>query len=366
MAIVAEESTQSKSPNTHRNGTRPRIAGKYDAGYFTVSNAIADLDLPPFAKLVHFILLRHVNRQGQCFPSLNLIAEECGISRQSVWRALKCLVRGHMWTIENRQRQERSNLYTLMPVAQWDVPIRTKKRDTLVPHRNNPSSPQEQGLVPHGVMKDDPLEGQPTKDSHSGTQSVRENATHEEATAEPEPVAPAKSEPGSKGKEEAGLENGKRTEGAEPVGAVETLITEILRFEKKAVTPARLGKHHKQWQRAVAEGYRLENLRQTFAHFKQTARTNSAGELIDRTRTPVGCLFGLLLALMPDVVAQRRQAAEKRAQEAKEAAEAAARDKALREQVARERAGGPPKTMVELFKELQRSRSNGHGPQAAA
>jgi Helix-turn-helix domain len=51
-----------------------------------------DRELGKHAKLVAFVLLSHVDAEGTCFPGLETLAAECGLSRGAVCNALSALV----------------------------------------------------------------------------------------------------------------------------------------------------------------------------------------------------------------------------------------------------------------------------------
>jgi len=74
--------------------------------------------------VVYLSLCRHANNQTQkCFPSMDLIAEENGISKDTVIRAVKKL---EEWNIISVQRgknvlgQQENNVYTLLAKNEWN------------------------------------------------------------------------------------------------------------------------------------------------------------------------------------------------------------------------------------------------------
>ena len=69
------------------------------------------------AKLAYMALLDHANDNGSCYPRIELLAEETGISGRAVQRALTELVGRHILRVERRYRY--SNLYTLLDPSLW-------------------------------------------------------------------------------------------------------------------------------------------------------------------------------------------------------------------------------------------------------
>lgn len=71
-------------------------------GYFS---AIYDEDLPHRAKTVYMYLKDHCNKDNQCYPAIGTIARELQLSRRTVERAIKDLVRANFIDIEQRWRE---------------------------------------------------------------------------------------------------------------------------------------------------------------------------------------------------------------------------------------------------------------------
>lgn len=82
-------------------------------GYFT---EIYHQELPHRAKAVYMYLKDRSNREGQCYPSIRIIARELQLSRRTVERAIDDLVRAGLVTKEQRWRENggrSSLLFTL-------------------------------------------------------------------------------------------------------------------------------------------------------------------------------------------------------------------------------------------------------------
>jgi len=73
---------------------------------------------------VYALLARHA-KHSQCFPSYTRIQKQLGLSRQTVWRTIDCLVREGLIHREQRNSQQGdldSNLYTLSDLSQYHGP----------------------------------------------------------------------------------------------------------------------------------------------------------------------------------------------------------------------------------------------------
>ena len=77
-------------------------------------SAIYQEDLPARSKLVYLYLKDRANKEGQCWPSIQTIGRDLGLSRSTVKRALKELERGSFLVKQGRKRENKgdtSNLY---------------------------------------------------------------------------------------------------------------------------------------------------------------------------------------------------------------------------------------------------------------
>jgi hypothetical protein len=76
----------------------------------------------PSATLVYLCLCRHADRHQESFPSVQLMAEKTGISRDSVMRGIKKLIE---WNIISKERERRedatwlNNRYVLLDKSVW-------------------------------------------------------------------------------------------------------------------------------------------------------------------------------------------------------------------------------------------------------
>lgn len=109
----------------HRNKAMFRVDDEYLNGYAKLCGTNATL--------TYLCLCRHADRHQESFPSVNLMAEKLGISRDSVMRGIKVLIE---WNIiqKNRTRKPNAqwlnNTYILLDKSVW---------------KNKPSSTQQHG-----------------------------------------------------------------------------------------------------------------------------------------------------------------------------------------------------------------------------
>lgn len=74
-----------------------------------ISNRINDYRLKPRDYAVYCCLVKHSDKNGVCFPSRRLIAEECCIDKKTVDAALRSLEKAGLVKKKKRRRQDRSN-----------------------------------------------------------------------------------------------------------------------------------------------------------------------------------------------------------------------------------------------------------------
>ena len=81
-----------------------------------MSNRISDYRLKSRDYAVYCCLVKHSDKNGVCFPSRRLIAEECCIDKKTVAAAIRSLERAGLLKKEKRHRQDglnTSNAYTV-------------------------------------------------------------------------------------------------------------------------------------------------------------------------------------------------------------------------------------------------------------
>lgn len=77
----------------------------------------ADRDLPHRARAVYMYLCDRTDAEGKCWPGINRIANDLGLSRSTVKRALGDLEKGSWLTCVPRRRENgsrTSNFYFLI------------------------------------------------------------------------------------------------------------------------------------------------------------------------------------------------------------------------------------------------------------
>lgn len=73
-------------------------------------------DMSARSKLVYMYLKDRANKDGQCWPAIQTIGRDLGLSRSTVKRALKELERAALLTRQGRKRENKgdaSNLYQI-------------------------------------------------------------------------------------------------------------------------------------------------------------------------------------------------------------------------------------------------------------
>lgn len=112
-------------------------------GWFWADNKILDKyakEIGPHATLVYMVLVRHLNQDGQCWPSFQTIGKMLKVSRRTVINSIEKLAEVGLITVEPRHDEKKgqmSNLYTVMCVE--DI----GKGDAHEPRSASPTPVQE-------------------------------------------------------------------------------------------------------------------------------------------------------------------------------------------------------------------------------
>ena len=88
-----------------------------NGNFFMLSNSIFKQGLKPREFIVYCCLVKHSDKNGVCFPSRRLIAEECCIDKKTVDAALRSLEKAGLVTKQKRKRQDGSNTSNLYKVT---------------------------------------------------------------------------------------------------------------------------------------------------------------------------------------------------------------------------------------------------------
>ena len=80
-----------------------------NGNFFMLSNSIFKQGLKPREFIVYCCLVKHSDKNGVCFPSRRLIAEECCIDKKTVDAAIISLEKAGLVKKKKRRRQDRSN-----------------------------------------------------------------------------------------------------------------------------------------------------------------------------------------------------------------------------------------------------------------
>lgn len=127
------------------------VADARQSGVFWLGNDVIDKygrELGPFGIAAYCALVRHADKGGRCFPSLATLANETGMSKPTLVKALETLERVGLVTRERRDAEGKGHISTLY---------------TLVNVADKPCKPHLQALVSHVDTKEYPQEGLTTK-----------------------------------------------------------------------------------------------------------------------------------------------------------------------------------------------------------
>ena len=80
-----------------------------NGNFFMLSNSIFKQCLKPREFMVYCCLVKHSDKNGICFPSRRLIAEECCIDKKTVDAAIISLEKSGLVKKKKRRRQDGSN-----------------------------------------------------------------------------------------------------------------------------------------------------------------------------------------------------------------------------------------------------------------
>ena len=80
-----------------------------NGNFFMLSNSIFKQGLKPREFIVYCCLVKHSDKNGVCFPSRRLIAEECCIDKKTVDAAIISLEKAGLVKKKMRRRQDGSN-----------------------------------------------------------------------------------------------------------------------------------------------------------------------------------------------------------------------------------------------------------------
>ncbi len=129
----------------------------------------------PNATLVYLCLCRHSDRHQESFPSVELMAERTGISRDSVMRGIKKLIE---WNIISKERERKAdakwlnNRYVLLDKSVWEM------KPSSVQQHGKPS--RKSDLAKSQMRGFSQVAHSDTKDTHS----IKDTHTKEELSNE--------------------------------------------------------------------------------------------------------------------------------------------------------------------------------------
>ena len=80
-----------------------------NGNFFMLSNSIFKQGLKPREFIVYCCLVKYSDKNGVCFPSRRLIAEECCVDKKTVDAAIISLEKAGLVKKKKRRRQDGSN-----------------------------------------------------------------------------------------------------------------------------------------------------------------------------------------------------------------------------------------------------------------
>jgi predicted transcriptional regulator len=117
----------------HFNEINFKMTIKTNHKKFWAYNDIFDVlgnKLKPNGVTVYLCLIRHADRNGQCYPSHKLIANKCGISRMTVIRTINKLIGLDLIQVQKRKSNKgdySSNLYIIKELSETSDKIDTER-----------------------------------------------------------------------------------------------------------------------------------------------------------------------------------------------------------------------------------------------
>ena len=159
-----------------------------EGGWFWVGNAVLDEYAPrigPYGFFVYCYLSRCADERGQCWPSVNRIAETLGISPDTVSVYIRHLAQAGLVSVQRRHHRQgglTSNLYTLT-VPLGAVPVGGEAEGDSLPDREG--YPAAAGEV-HGFSRGGSLPDRDEQDPSNQTQPTR---PRDQDPTEPDPAA---------------------------------------------------------------------------------------------------------------------------------------------------------------------------------
>lgn len=118
------------------------------------------------ALIVYFALCRHANKKGLCFPSVQLLQLETGLSNKIIAKATQILKQFHLLDIRREKHQH--NIYTVKPVIKA-IQLNAWKKVSLARVKSTPEQMEEVhqadvDSTPKGITtKEDPIKDTTTE-----------------------------------------------------------------------------------------------------------------------------------------------------------------------------------------------------------
>ena len=97
--------------------------------------------IPASQKIVLIVLANYANEKGACWPSLQTIAKDAGISKRTAMRTVEKLIENKIISVKKRRRStgnQTSSYYQILP--RFMVPIKAEL-DDYAPETNDIEPP---------------------------------------------------------------------------------------------------------------------------------------------------------------------------------------------------------------------------------
>ena len=128
--------------------------------------------------IVYNSMCRHVNKDQECFPSIKLMAEQHGVSRDSILKGLKILEEKKVIEINKTRSkggQWLNNSYVLLDKTEWDYSqVAENNMVDQVDVSVTPSRSQQLDQVAHSDTKETHKQGNTYKETHTSKLSLQD------------------------------------------------------------------------------------------------------------------------------------------------------------------------------------------------
>lgn len=143
------------------------VVDKRRRGFFIVDDEVIDaVPASIFTKMTYIILVRHADKDRVCYPSMERISKEAGMSVAQARRAIKELEQMNM--LEVQRRNGSHNCYLLLDKSVWQTPLSqsgVKDTNPALVERGQKKTPLSQSAGPRSTRAQNYTQG--TKHTHT-------------------------------------------------------------------------------------------------------------------------------------------------------------------------------------------------------